>query len=471
METAHALLERAKRPLAVVALAGVVALGGAGCSMGGESPAPEASHAPAVSYEVSPEADKLPTLSSYEHVITPPSADSYVDSGMLAVRADKFDWYSNINPDKNAPRTEENSLPNSQSAAVLDVMIDKSGELRFKNYQEDSTEMNTLLGVVADSADVAKATLKKGDVHLIHFRVFKPNQYPSNPDWEPETTMQYIPHDYNDNGNPAAYVYLAAPGRDNTEIVSKVLKHELIHGELGELGSNIAKPSPEQVQAFTEACTTMRKAAAKHMQQDGEAIVQSLQDLRGMVPKKYASAFTKVAQAIQNGTYDQLQEPKEDQDAIPACFLRNPEQAVYDYVKELSGGGIPEEMHDDYFVKESVDMVEDWQDLTKETAVYRALSESTYLPSERANKVWGHPHEGYFELAVGTGNAVMDVPVELAQHVIELPADQRDAVCIVVGEDYKVLKARYSDDLEYSKIIDKQFKQFADKVGIVLAPL
>lgn len=463
MESPHALLERARLPLATVALAGAVALTGAGCSVG-ESPAPKGD-TPAVHYDAPAGADQLPKISSYERVLEKPSSATYVDTGLFAARAGAkdFDTLLNINPDKNGMKED---LPSGQSAPVLDIVMGTDGTLRFKSYQGDSGEQNSLLSVVASRQSVVEAAFKSGQVRQAHFRVFKPNQYPGHPEWQPKSEMQFVAHDYNDGGRPAVYYYMEGDMQD-TEAMAMVFGHEFGHALLGQ--GEAAVPTPEQTKAFTEACTTMQQEALKHVSQDGEAIISSLAYQSSMVSKKFAPAYKAVIKSLRDGTYTQL--PSHDPNAkngVPACYLQDPWQAVSQYIKahNINGGLLPEEMHTDEYEQEADEMVKDWSDFIKEGAIYRALSESTYVSKRGENGALGHPYDNVQELSASTTNLILTVPTELGEHVAALSANQRGAVVSVAGQNYIILKARHKDDPKFMKQLDDQYKQFADKAGV-----
>jgi len=467
MESPHALLERARLPLATVALAGAVALTGAGCSAG-ESPAPKGdTHA--VHYDASAGANELRQISSYERVIKKPSSTTYVSNTMLAVRAKTFDTIVNINPDKNA---EAEALPTSPSAPVLDVVMGSDATLRFKSYQGDSGEQNALLGVVASRQPIVEAAFKSGQVRQIHFRVFRPDEFPGYPDLEPYSKMQFIAHDYNDEGRPAVYYYMASSGQEDTEAMAMQLGHEFSHALLGQGEATV--PTPEQTKAFTDACATMQRESMKLASQDSKLVTSSLAYQRDMLPKKFAPAFDAVIKALHEGSYARL--PVDDDRAkrgIPACYLQDPQQAVIEYIKahNINGGKLPEEMNAVAYTREAGEMMEDWNDFIKENAVYRALSESTYVSKEGDNKELGHPDENIKELSASTTDLILTVPTELGAHVAALPADQRGAVISVAGQNYTVLKTRHKDDQTFIKQLDTEYKQFADTVGVPLSEI
>ncbi len=438
-----------------------MALSAAGCAKPAQNES-HTSHEAAVSYTVPGEVDQLPTVSSYEPVAPAPSPDASLNAGYLAAHANTF---SVIVAQSNTGGTD---LPGDKSAPVMDVLVGSDGKLRFKSYQEASKEQNELLGVVLAGESIATATLKKGDVRQIHFRVFQPNQYSQNPEWEPTSQMMFLSHDSNDHGNPAAYVFLSPQQHGNTAALAEVFRHELTHSALGVLGNYLSNPSPEQAQTFAKACATIKEAALQGLQGDTNTIVAGLESMKATVPQHYASAFNKVIQSLQHGAYDKLPVDEKTKTSIPACYLQDPEQAVTQQIKAQHGGTVPDEMNGDDFTKQGDEVVKQWSIALKKHGVYHALSESSYLPPTSENEPYGHPYDNYAELAVGGVNAILNHPDQLAAYIKVLPEDQQGAVEAVLREAHTVLAKHFVNDPGFTGGLNKQYGVFAKAAGIPL---
>lgn len=284
--------------------------------------------------------------------------------------------------------------------------------------------------------------------------------------------MHFIPEDNTEGGNgqAAAYYYFAANGYTDTEAMQRVTDHEFAHALSGQNGKP-AELTPEQTQAFTEACTTLRASALENMKQDTATILQSLRDLQRLAPKEYAPAFKAVSDALQDGTYGDLPAAADTNPlhGIKACYLQNPWYALAESIRaqKINGGTIPAEMNTERFENEVNEMVEDWHDLVKENTVYNVLSESNYIKNkhDEESEGLGHPYESFYELQASTANLILSVPSEFGAHVAKLPEDQKKAIWVVVDHNHKVMREdkNLQKDQEFLKFAEAQLAEFKAK--------
>lgn len=455
META--LRERIGLAANTLLIAGGIALAGAGCTSP-EAPPPPA----AVVYEAPEGADKLPKVNV--EYFTEPSPGTHISAGNLAygVRDKKqFVNHENPTPDNSA----DYMLPYGRSAPILDIVIGTDGELRYKNHENYSGQDSLLLGAVGATSVPLKRALQGGQVGQVHFRVFEPYQYPGEPDLEPRGEVFYIPKDYNDGGKPAIYYYFPASGYEDTEAVAAGLSHEAGHALLGH--NEVAPPSPEQQQAFVEACTVIQKSALEYAKQDSLLITSSIDRLKYMSPKVYGPAFDAVKNAIREGTYDQLDAyDRTRQGGVPACYLQDPWMALSQQIREqnLNNGNPGDLFNNERFEAELGEVIEDWHDLLKESQIYQALSEATYLSPQGENEHMGHPHDNLFELTASSFNVgILLHPAEVGEHVADLPDDLHNAVMIVMEQNVVKLKKTHSEDGEFIRFVEQQYANFLAK--------
>lgn len=452
-----ALRERLVLTTNTLLLAGGIALAGAGCTSP-EMPRP----APTVTYDAPEGSEALPKVDVKS--FTEPSSGQYINSSNLAYGVlDKksFTQHDNPNPDKSG----DYALPYGRSAPVLDIMIGKDGELRYKSHNVSGNEESLLLGAVGATGLPLKRALREGQVGQLHFRVFEPNQYPGEPDLEPRGEVFYIHKDYNDGGKPAIYYYFPARGFEDTEAVAFGLSHEASHALLGQ--HEVITPDPEHQKAFVEACTVMKNSALAHVKQDGFLITSSLDGLKRMSPKVYRPAFDAVKNAIREGTYAQLDayDPNNEGN-MPACYLQNPWLALTQQIREKNlNGGNPGALFDqERFEPEINELVEDWHDLLKESKIYNALSESSYLARHGDNNQFGHPYENLFELTASSVNlGLLQAPGEFGGHVSDLPDELHGAVMTVMEQNVAKLKTLHNEDAEFIRFIDQQYANFLAK--------
>lgn len=474
---------------ATAATLAAITLLATGCTPNVEAAPPQSTETTA-HYDATPEADALPKVSDAANqlgTINPyPISTSYLAN---SIKPDAFDFLYNPYPDQEQtkedyarlgkPRPPIEDLPDRDSAPLMDLRIGSDGTLRYKTYDERPgqylNQNAKIMHAVADAAPVLEAAMQANVVGQAHIRIFEPNQFPGNPQWEPGQYGVHINHDYNDGGKPAVYYYLPADAQISPQALSLILSHEAGHG-LTESREDIA-PDPDVARAFTAACTTLRAQAAANMAQDGSLIESSLQTMRSMAPKVYDGAFNAVISAMRNGTYDQLpaRYPFGNR-SIPACFMQDPWHALADYVAlhKVNGGKLPfasDAQYEDYFENESNEMVTDWNDLIKAKTIYGELCESGYLGNLPTDKEMGHSYDNILELKASTGNLILRVPDAFGENVADLPADQKAAVLTVAAQVTDYLRKHHATNKGLMDLVNKNYATFLAKAGVPSATM
>lgn len=389
----------------------------------------------------------------------------------IAARApqDAFTELKNPQP-PDTPRDQLDLLPADKSAPVLDIMLGNDGKLHYKSYGTAPIQEARLLDVASAASPTLGAALRGGQVRQVHFRVFKPNQYPDEPSLEPRTEFREVPRDYNDGGKPAIYADLAGSGYMDTEAAALSLSHEASHRLLDQDRS--VPPSAEEMQVFTEACQVMQKSALEYVRQDSAELIRGLGRLESLAPREYAPVFRELGDSIRQASYDQLPHGHLAAGEAPACFLQDPWQAIASLVKakNINGGDTSALIEASGVEKELGELTTDWNDTIKESAIYRALNESTYLSSQNDNGEWGHSQDNWRELTATTSNLMLNLPEEVGEHVGDLPDNLKQATLNVVAQDYKKLHELHKNDPEFLDLLDRQYNTFLAKAGASITP-
>jgi hypothetical protein len=337
--------------------------------------------------------------------------------------------------------------------------MDGHGKLQYDNHLTELTEQQSeLLGIVKDDKALIEPAMKSGQVKTLHFRVFN-----GDPTYRMTTEggqMMFVPHDYADGGkgDPSVYAFLPASSLMPREEVSEIIKHEYSHALLGQ--GEEAPVSAEEKRLFTEACGVIRDNAMRDFATNASDTVYTLESMKEYSPAKYDPVYRKVIRAMQNGTYQALQLPKDPNiEGVPACYVQEPLDALYSTAKQMgiSEGALRNVYNnDDTFHDLANEAGDNWNSALKANTIYGVLSEGGYL--KEPDEGFGHPYN-IRELSASSTKLTLCNPGEFGKRLQAVGQEQRAAALDIIEFNMTELKEKHPGDAAFAVFVDKQYGQ------------
>ena len=476
MDPTNALMEKR------LALAGALLVGGialTGCTAGPEKP-----DVPAYTYEAAPGVDQLPRVSGFNLLAAPDAAGLLINGEITeAIKRDKtrkaedkYTTLSNTNPGSDKSNGE---MPAIATAPVLDIMMGSDGELRYKDYTPGAADEQDaqILRAVAATSSLLKPAMHSGDVTTVHIRI---NQQPSKKDLaeygpgpEMEDHAQFIGRDSNDGGKPSIYYFMEPNGNTDTQTIATEVGHEAGHALKHQVSAEDNKDivlTGEERKLFVEACGAIRKQALTQISHESGYIISDLEKMRDLSKPEFRDEYNKVINAIKNDEYWKLPNFEKPSGGVPECFIQHPFKAflaqvpVADMRTRLKHQS---EKNEEAFEAAGGDLVDEWNDLLKQGAIYKILSESTYLGRKDDDHYrWGHPYDNAYELGASATNISLMHPKDFGDNVSELDPNQRAIVIKFVKGNAESLKNSHRTETEFCKFVDAQVAIFLQSANI-----
>ena len=223
------------------------------------------------------------------------------------------------------------------------------------------------------------------------------------------------------------------------EMMEQDIVHEITHSLFADVSVSTfseVKANPELVKQFKKACFAIRSQALEDIKYDTAEIANALEDyIRYETNPAGRRRYQALLEAINSGAWVALEpttaKPQDREEKIQECATVHlgvmarviAEQRQLPAVNSHGVRPHEEELGEAYnHAQNALD------DLFRKSSLYRVLTEGSYADDD----LMGHPHDDLDELVASLTNVTISYPEEMAQSILSLNDEQKQAVLQMV---------------------------------------
>lgn len=364
------------------------------------------------------------------------------------------------------------SVADDKYSTLLTITFGKDKQLHYRDKTlgvMPEGDRNNILGAVAANTPMLTAAMETGKLQTVNIHMYKPTKPGEIP---PISNGMDMPDDQSryksgrGESSTNLELFLNDQGDMDQESLATLVSHESIHAAL-KAGLESGKLSPEDLATITKACGVLRHHTTEFMHHFSRNITDQLRYLRQHVDKQYAPAFTKVMEAIQQGTYDQLPIYKGASE-VPECYIQSPIAAVYNVADtmDLDSFSLAHKLGQREFSDQIGKLNGDWHNLSSYYTIYKLTREETYLSPEEYNKDFGHPQDNSDETFASFLDVALQFPDKAAAMISTMTKSEQKATLAIVQTTANILKKNNPDNTPLKIQLDIQLDRFKTALNL-----